>query len=204
MNDISKENIGIIPNDVVNVISEIEKFETDYNIVFPLEYKTFLKKYNGGKTNKIKFTKEGWQSKFYGDSICIEEFYSIQKIYDAYQDKIYEQKCDFEEIKPIRKMVPIARASGNYSILMSLEKKQKGELYLQDDRNRQSFTTILITNSFGDLLMSSKKERTIVGNLLQKKLVEKAKTEEEKQRLNNLFENQKEKLKEETYTNLEI
>lgn len=83
----NENSVEIIPNNVLNVKTKIKKFETNYNLMFPQEYKEFFTRYNGGKTNKAKFKKEGWQSDFYGDSISIEEFYSIEKIYVAYQEK---------------------------------------------------------------------------------------------------------------------
>ncbi len=51
----NKNKKGIIPNDVINVKAEIKEFEVTNNIVFPEEYKKFLLKYNGGKTNKVTF-----------------------------------------------------------------------------------------------------------------------------------------------------
>lgn len=98
-------------------------------------------------------------------------------------------------------MVPIARASGDYSILMSLDKEDNGKIYLQDDRNRKFFSITLITNSFRDLLLNLEKENVVVGNLLQKRLLKNAKTEEEKKEINLLFDKEDQKA---NYIKLEI
>ncbi len=170
-----------------DVKTKIEKLEEENNIKIPEDYKSFLLKYNGGKTNDIDFEKEGWRADFYGEGFDVENFLSVEEIlskeYASYWDVITDQETEYEIKKELKKYVGIGVASGSYKILISCEDNDYGTVYLQDDRNREEFHVEKVTNTFNEFLKHLKKNTIISWNLLRGQMLENAHTSKEIKRL---------------------
>lgn len=101
-------------------VDDIKMLEEAIGIAFPLEYKSFLMKSNGGILKKNILKGENFESRIeyflgvgLGDSLDIE--------------KVYYQMVDWNSMP--RKCLAIAQDGGGNYILLSLEEGSLGEIY---------------------------------------------------------------------------
>ena len=107
----------------LNPNSDIEKmikhFEEEYKISLPLQYRTFLKKYNGGDTPKTSLKIK----RFYTD---IAEFYGIGDAESRIEDIAWLE--DFLE----KKWLPIASNCWGDYIAIRIRSEEEGKIYFLD------------------------------------------------------------------------
>ncbi len=193
------KKVGIEVMETEGVDKKIEKFERNFNVILPDDYKEFLLKYNGGSTYKLYFEVKENISDFKGNQIKIENFLSFNKIIKVrhgefseieYENisKKDEQKSEFEIIRPYKNLIMIGWVSGSYSLLISCEEEDYGTIYLQDDREREYFYIEKITCTFKELISNLKKDNIKYPNLSLKRKLKRAKSEKEKNRILEDFE----------------
>lgn len=152
MNTIELRNVGSEVN-----ISEIEKFEVDFNISFPVEYKDFLLKNNGGCPKELMFTSDFIEinpstSEIINQATDVERFFSLSEIVFEYEDIIDENFIP-------SKYVPIARTSfGNLILVCISNDNEYGGIYFSNhdlfDSKNDCFTISKINDSFVDFIHS--------------------------------------------------
>lgn len=152
MNTIELSNVGPKVN-----TSEIEKFEVDFNISFPVEYKDFLLRNNGGCPKELMFTSDFIEinpstSEIINQATDVERFFSLSEIIFEYEDIIDENFIP-------SKYVPIARTSFGNLILVCISTDNKyGGIYFSNhdlfDSKNGCFTISKINDSFVDFIQS--------------------------------------------------
>lgn len=126
-----------------NVIAEIESLEKKYGFVFPLQYRIFIEKYNGGYTPETKFKVGKISSNirgFYGfgnSKIRLTE----EKLNEAVNNGVF----------------PIAEDSFGNKIMIGISRDIIGKIYFCDheERNQLSFIADDL-KSFFDICKSKK------------------------------------------------
>ncbi|NQK93760.1 SMI1/KNR4 family protein [Streptococcus suis] len=134
--------LKIFKFDNENVLSDIEVFERNSNIVLPKEYREFLLKYNGGHTPKTTFKINGISSNirgFYGLGRA-DNFYNLKYPYLSEKLDYFIQNFYF----------PIATDSFGNDLLINYG-DYYGNIYFYDHEN-QTYT--LLANSFTDFIKS--------------------------------------------------
>ena len=129
--------------DIYGVSDEISTIESQYEIVFPEQYKDFLLRYNGGYTPKTKFKAKGVSSDIKG-------FYGIGAVsFSASQEMISSWIP--------QKLFPIACDSfGNY-IFIGLADDKCGKIFFCDHEKGMKLS--LLAEDFPSFIRVCKSDR---------------------------------------------
>lgn len=104
-----------------NIENAIQEMENSYSFVFPMEYRTFLQKYNGGKTPDTTFHLQGISSD-------IQAFYGLGKAELNYNISMIENTSLFLDMVD-NNLFPIAINSFGDNILIGLRGDNTGKIY---------------------------------------------------------------------------
>lgn len=104
-----------------NIENAIQEMEDRYSFVFPVEYRIFLKKYNGGKTPDTTFHLQGVSSD-------IQAFYGLAKADMNYNISMLENTPLFSDMID-NNLFPIAINSFGDYLLIGLCGDNTGKIY---------------------------------------------------------------------------
>ncbi len=135
----------ITSNNPKLTIEDINLFEINHSILFPIEYKNFLLNYNGGTPNlslfKIIGNEENYENvlnKFYGIGVGS---LSLENILDYLDDLV--------EIG----FLPIANDPGGNQICIGISEENYGKIYFWEHEMEIELENLLfVSNSFQELL----------------------------------------------------
>lgn len=136
-------------------LSEIIKIENKFNIVFPNDYKSFLLKYNGGKTNKVGFKNN---DKLIDGPLKIMNFYSLNRVVDFIEEikkknEDIEEDSDWEyywEYYAKENIIIIADTYSQVFICIGCNKNNFGKIYYKEHDHGEEF--VLLANNFTEFL----------------------------------------------------
>ena len=124
-------------------ISEIEKLQEKYNIIFPQDYRCFLLNYNGGDTPNTKFRIKGVSSD-------IRAFFGIGSADKNAENNDLDIWIESE-------VYPIACDSFGNTIVIGINEKNNGSVFFCDHEKGGEMT--LIANSFAGFVSKCKSEK---------------------------------------------
>lgn len=138
-------------------ISDIEEFESEYNVKLPKEYRTFLLKNNGGDPEGFLFTEkfveiQPGSLERVQQATDVERFFSLKEMIFEYEDIV-----DDEYILP--HFIPIARTSfGNLILISVSEDETYGSVNFSNhdliDDESGLFVVSVIKNTFSEFIDS--------------------------------------------------
>lgn len=123
-----------------NIESAVQKIETCYNLVFPVEYRAFLLKYNGGRTPDTVFHIQNISSD-------IQAFYGLGEADSSHNISMIETADWF--LNMINdKMFPVAINSFGDHVLIGMDEKNIGKIYFCYHDTPQTY--IELTSNLSD------------------------------------------------------
>lgn len=132
--------------DITDIAEKIDTFEKEHEIVFPMEYRNFMLRYNGGETPKTSFrsNRKTYQLRaFFGIELQAGN-YSLNDVH--YIDNFIK-----------RGVLPIAvDYFGNY-YAVSLNGETCGSVYFLN--HESNYKEKMLFNSFNELISASKSEK---------------------------------------------
>ena len=135
--------------------NEIEAFETEIGMVFPLDFKNFYLKSNGGYPEKELYTgpfleKNPNTGDVFEQDTDVDKFFSLNEIKFEYGDILDEEYIP-------NAYVPFARTSfGNLLLIRIDECDLYGHIFFSNhdlfDSNINQFTITMVCNSFDEFI----------------------------------------------------
>lgn len=105
-------------------VERIERFERQFGLTLPADYKDFLLRNNGGEPTPDRLIVPGWN----GGSTCVNRFFGFRDDNDCDLEKIYVNSADY--IPP--GFLPIAEDSGGNMLCLDVSGSQPGSILFWD------------------------------------------------------------------------
>lgn len=130
--------------DTESIEEKVAKFENSYEIRLPEQYKSFLYRYNGGRTPKTNF-------KIGRESFDLRAFYGLGDVKYSFSD------LDDLEIWLKKKLLPIACDSFGNKIVISLDEGTQGRIFFCD--HEKSYKTTACTENLKEFIKICKSKK---------------------------------------------
>ena len=138
-------------------LENIQKYENEFNISLPDEYKKFLVEQNGGEANMRQYIKPIFIEGFSGDKLSICEFSSIENIFKYLKESIEVYKENPESLHLNMELFKlnhllIAQTYGDWQLSICFKGENRGKVYYSDFLSDIDEEIMLVSNNFYEFI----------------------------------------------------